>query len=140
MATGIGNYLPIETEDLLARLSHSDEETNDSDDSFDIIEVGMDTELDEVSFICESSDNGNNGSNDDEDNSLVAGSIGHYNISLPGSSTALVSSSKDSNSSNSDSGDSRDFSDTVFLQVRKKLEQNILGSPQRSGRKEGSSF
>jgi len=93
MATGIGNYLPIQAEDLLARPSDLDEETNDSDDSFDIFEVGMDTGgLDEVSFICESSNNGDNGSNDDEDNSSVAGSIGHYNISLPGPSTAPVSS------------------------------------------------
>jgi len=82
---------------LLAQLSDLDGETNNSDNSFDILEAGMDTgELDEVSFICESSDNGDNGSNDDEDNSSVAGSIEHYNISLPGPSTAPVSSSEDS--------------------------------------------
>jgi len=39
-----------------------------------------------ASFICELSDNGNNGGNGDEDNWLVAGSIGHYNPSLPGPS------------------------------------------------------
>ena len=112
MATGIGNYQPIEAEDLLARRSDLDEETDDSVDSFDIFEVGMDTgELDEVSFICKSSDNGDNGSNDDEDNSSVAGSIRHYNISLPGPSTASVSSFEDSDSSDGDSGDSSDFSD-----------------------------
>jgi len=66
MVTGIGNYLLIEAEDLLAWLSDSDEETNDSDNTFDILEVGMDTgELDKVSFICESGDKGDNGSNDD---------------------------------------------------------------------------
>jgi len=73
----------------------------------------MDTgELDEVSFICKSSDNGDNNSNDDEDNSLVAGSIGHYNISLPGPSTVPVSLSEDSNSSDGDSDDSSNFSDS----------------------------
>jgi len=109
MAIGIGNYLPIEAEDLLAQRSDSDKEADDSDDSFNIFEVGMDTgELDEVSFICKSSDNG---SNDDEDNSLVAGSIRHYNISLAGPSTAPVSSFEDSDSSDGDSGNSSDFSD-----------------------------
>jgi len=68
MATGIGNFQPI-AEDLLARRSDLDEETDDSDDSFNILEVGVDIgELDEVSFSCKSSDNGNNGSNDNEDN------------------------------------------------------------------------
>jgi len=111
MVTGIGNYQLIEAEDLLARRSDSDEETDDSDDSFDVLEVGMDTgELDKVSFICKSSDNDNNGSNDDEDNSSVASSIGHYNISLPGPSTAPVSLSEDSDNSDSDSGDSSNFS------------------------------
>jgi len=113
MATGIGNYQPIEGEDLLARRSDLDKETDNLDDFFDIFEVGMDTgELDEVSFICKSSDNGNNGSNDDEDNSSVAGSAGPYNISLPGPSTAPVSSSENSDSSDGDSGDSSDFSDS----------------------------
>jgi len=75
--------------------------------------VGMDTcELDEVSFICKSNDNGDNGSNDDEYNSSVAGSIGYYNISLPGPSTVPVSSSEDSDSSDGNSGDSSDFSDS----------------------------
>jgi len=113
MPTGIGNYQPIEAEDLLARRSNSDEETDDSDDSFNIFEMGMDTgELDGVSFICKSSDNGDNDSNDDEDNSSVAGSIRHYNISLPRPSTAPVSSFEDSNSSDSDSGNSSNFSDS----------------------------
>jgi len=117
MATGIGNYLAIEAEDLLARLSDSDEETNNSGNSFYFLEAGTDTdELDDVSFICESccelSDNGDNGSNHDEDNSSVAGSIGRYNISLPGPSTVPVSSSEDSDSSEGDSDDSSDFSDS----------------------------
>jgi len=43
MATGLGNYQPIETEDLLAWLSDLDEETDDLDDTFDILKVGMDT-------------------------------------------------------------------------------------------------
>jgi len=111
MATREGNYRPIEAEDLLARLSDLDKHTNDSDDSFDILEAGMDTgELDEVSFICESSNNGDNG---DEDNWSVAGSIGHYNPSLPGPSTAPVSLSEDSESSDGDSGDSSDFTDST---------------------------
>jgi len=93
--------------------SDLDEETDDSDDSFDILEVGIGTgELDEVSFICKSSDNDDYGSNDDEDNLPVVGSIGHYNISLPGPSTAPVSLSEDSDSSDSNSGDSSNFSDS----------------------------
>jgi len=67
----------------------------------------MDTgELDEVSFICESNDNG------DEGNWLVAGSIEH---SLPGPSTApvdFVSSTEDLDSSDDDSDDLSDFSDS----------------------------
>jgi len=113
MVTGIGNYQPIEAEDLLAQRSDSDEETDDSDDSFDILKVGMDTgELDEVNFICKSSNNGDNGSNNDEDNSSVAGSIGHNNISLPGPSTTPLSLSEDTDSSDGDSGNSSDFSDS----------------------------
>jgi len=104
MVTGEGNYRPIEAEDLLAQLS-------DSDDS---LEAGMDTgELDEVSFICESGDNDDNGGNGDEDNWSVAGSIGHYNPSLPGPSTAPVSSSEDLDSSDGDSGDLSDFTDST---------------------------
>jgi len=116
MATGVGNYQPIKAEDLLARLSDSDEETDNSGDSFDILVVGMDTgELDEVSFICESIDNGDNGSNGDEDNCSVAGSIGHYEPSLSGPSTApvdSVSSSEDLDSSNHDSGNLSNFTDS----------------------------
>jgi len=98
---------------LLARLSDSDEETDDSDDSFDILKVGMDSgELDEVSFICESGDNGDNGGNGDGDNWSVAGSVGHYDPSLPGPSTAPVNSSEDTDSSDDDSGDSSDFTDS----------------------------
>jgi len=75
--------------------------------------VGMDTgELDEVSFIFKSSDDGDNGSNDNEDKSSVAGNIRHYNISLPGPSTAPVSLFEDSDSSDSNSGNSSDFSDS----------------------------
>ena len=44
MVIGVGNYHPIEAEDLLAWLSYLDEETNDSDDSFDIFKAGMDTD------------------------------------------------------------------------------------------------
>jgi len=41
------------------------EETNDSDDSLDILKAGMDVgELDEVSFICKLSDNDGNGDED----------------------------------------------------------------------------
>jgi len=99
MATGLGNYQPIEAEDLLAQLSDSNEETDDSDDSFDTLMAGIDTgQLDKVSFIYESNDNGNNGSNEDKDNWLVAGSVGHYDPSLPGLC------------SDDDSGDSSDFS------------------------------
>jgi len=55
--------------DLLGQMSNLDKETNNSDDSFNIVKVGMDTgELDEVSFICELIDNGDNSSNGDEDN------------------------------------------------------------------------
>jgi len=62
-----------------------DEETDDSDDSFDIFKVGMDTgELDGVSFICKSSDNGNNGSNGDEDNLSVAGDSSDFSDSSSG--------------------------------------------------------
>jgi len=69
MATGLGNYQLIEAEDLLAQLSDLDEETDNLDDFFDILTVGMDTgELDKVSFICESINIGDNGSNGDEDN------------------------------------------------------------------------
>ena len=96
---------------MLTWLSDSDEETNNSDDSFDILKAGIDTgELDEVSVICESNDNGSNG---DEDNWSVAGSIGHYNPSLPGPSTAPVSSSEDLDSSDGDSGDLSDFTDST---------------------------
>jgi len=49
----------------------------------------MDTgEIDKISFISESIYNGNNGSNSNEDNWSVAGSIKHFDISLPGPSTA----------------------------------------------------
>ena len=116
MVTGLGNYQPIEAEDLLAQLSDADKETDDLDDSFNILEVGMDTgELDEVSFICESIYNGNNGSNGDEDNWLVAGSSRHFNVSLPEPFTApvdFVGLSEDSDSSNDNSGNSSDFSDS----------------------------
>jgi len=135
MATGIGNYQLIKAEDSLARLFDLDEETDDSDDSFDILKAGMDTgELNEVSFICELSDNGNNGSNGDEDNLLFAGSIGHYDPSLTAPSTAPVSSSEDFDSSNGDSGDSSDFSDSSS--GGEETRTNILGSLRRSGRKE----
>jgi len=93
-----------------------DEETNHLDDSFDILKVGIDTgELDEVSFICESIDNGDNGNHGDEDNWSVAGSIRHFNLSLSGPSTVpidFVCSSEESDSSNNDSGNSSDFSDS----------------------------
>jgi len=100
---------------MLAQLYDLDEETDDLDDSFDILQVGMDTdELDKVSFICESIDNGDNGSNVNGNNWLVAGSIRHFDLSLPGPSTApvdFVGSSEDLDSSNDDSGNSSDFSD-----------------------------
>jgi len=115
MAIGLGNYQLIEAEDLLAQLSDLDKETDNLDDSFDILEVGMDTgELDKVSFICESIYNGNNGSNGDEDNCSVAGSIRHFDLSLPGPSTApvdFVGLSEDSDSSDDNSGNSSNFSD-----------------------------
>jgi len=108
MATGLGNYQPIEAEDLLAQLSDSDEETDDLDDSFDIFKVGMDTgALDEVNFICELIDNGDYWS--------VAGSSRHFCLSLPGPSTApvdFVGMSEDLDSSNDDSGNLSDFSDS----------------------------
>jgi len=111
MVTGLGNYQPIEAEDLLAQLSDSDEEINNLDDSFNILKAGMDTgELDEVRFIYESNDNGNNGGNGDEGNWLVAGSVGHYDPSLPGPSTDSVSSSEDSDSSKNSPGNSSNFS------------------------------
>jgi len=99
----------------------------------------MDTgELDEVIFICESS---NNGSNGNENNWSVAGSIGHYNLSLPGPSTApvdCVSSSEDLDSSDDDSSNSSNFFD--ISSGEEETCTNILGSPRRSGGEEVSSF
>ena len=117
MATGVGDLTTIAAEDLLVRLSDSGEETDDSDDSFDILEAGMDAgEFDEVSYNCEMGDIDNY---NDEDDCSITGSAAHYDLSLPGPSTApvgLVSSSEDSDSSDSDSSDSgssSDFSDTL---------------------------
>ena len=41
MATGFGDSAIIDGATLLARLSDSDEETGDTDDSFDYLEAGM---------------------------------------------------------------------------------------------------
>jgi len=83
MVTGLGNYQPIVAEDLLAWLSDSDKENDDLDDSFNILEVGIDTgELDKVRFICESIYNDDNGSNGDEDNwcSVISETWGYRTV------------------------------------------------------------
>ena len=66
MATGVGDSAVFDGTSLLARLSDSNEETIDTDDSFDYLEAGMaEGELYEVSSLCsdgvDSSASDNNG-------------------------------------------------------------------------------
>ena len=110
MATRFGDSAVFDGATLLARLSDSDEETGDIDDSFDYLKAGMaDGELEEVSSSCseaiDSSASDDNGDND-------GGSAFAYDPSLPGPSSGLVSTGSFSSDSSSEmeSDDSSDDS------------------------------
>ena len=108
MATGFGDSAVIDGATLLARLSDSDEETGDTDDSFDYLEAGMaEGELEEVSSSCseavDSSASNDNGGND-------GGSDFAYDPSLPGPSSGLVGAGNFSSDSSSET-ESDDSSD-----------------------------
>ena len=108
MATGFGDSAVIDGATLLARLSDSDEETGDTDDSFDYLEAGMaEGELEEVSSSCseavDSSASDDNGGND-------GGSDFAYDPSLPGPSSGLLGAGNFSSDSSSET-ESDDSSD-----------------------------
>ena len=92
---------------LLARLSDSNEETTDTDDSFDYLEAGMaEGELYEVSSSC--SDVVDSSASDDNGD-FGEGSDFAYDPSLLGPSSGLVGAgnfSSDSSSGTENNGDS----------------------------------
>ena len=110
MATGVGDFAVFDGTTLLARLSDSNEETTDTDDSFDYLEAGMaERELYGVSSSCsdavDSSASDNNGD-------FGEGSDFAYDPSLPGPSSGPVGAGNFSSDSSSgtESDDSSDDS------------------------------
>ena len=81
MATGVGDSAIFDETTLLAQLSNSNEETTDTDDSFDYLEAGMaESELYEVSSSCS---NGVDSSASDNNGDFGEGSDYAYDPSLP---------------------------------------------------------
>ena len=110
MATGVGDSAVFDGTTLLARLSDSNEETTDTDDSFDYLEAGMaEHELYKVSSSC--SDAVDNSASDDNGD-FGEGSNFAYDPSLPGPSSSPVGSGNFSSDSSSgtESDDSSDDS------------------------------
>ena len=88
MATGLGDSATVDGTTLLARLLDPDEETTDTDDSFNYLEAGMEAgESEEVSSLCsEVSNSSVSNDNDDSD----GGSDFVYDPSLPRPSSGPV--------------------------------------------------
>ena len=109
MATGVGDSAVFDETNLLARLSDSNEETTDTDNSFDYLEAGMaEGELYEVSSSC--SDAAVDSSASDDNGDFGEGSNFAYDPSLPGPSSGPVgagnfSSDSSSGTENDDSSD-----------------------------------
>ena len=99
MATGVGDSAVFDGTTLLARFSDSNEETTDTDDSFDYLEAGMaEGELYEVSSSC--SDAVDSSASDD-DGDFGEGSDFAYDPSLPGPSSGPVGTGNFSSDSSS---------------------------------------
>ena len=110
MVTGVGDSAVFDGTTLLARLSDSNEETTDIDDSFDYLEAGMaQGELYKVSSSCSDAVD-SSASNDNGD--FGEGSDFVYDLSLPGLSCGPVGAGNFSSDSSSgtESDDSSDDS------------------------------
>ena len=110
MATGVGDSAVFDGTTLLARLSESNEEATDTDDSFGYLEAGMaEGELYEVSSSCSDTVDS---SASDENGDFREGNHFAYDPSLPGHSSGPVGAGSfpSDSSSGTESDDSSDDS------------------------------